>query len=118
MKKAVKNAPRMVRLVPSTPYPGHSFKARTVPAPGALPGGGARDRTARCPRSDGAGPPPGGTRLGPVAPQGPCGVIEHDAAYTEQDVDGEVFLPVAPGTTVRPPLAVHDLPERACVVAR
>lgn len=53
-----------------------------------------------------------------IAPQGPCGVIEHDDAYTEQDVDEEVFLPVAPGTTAQPPLAVHDLPERECVVAR
>ncbi|WP_130865629.1 GyrI-like domain-containing protein [Acidipropionibacterium timonense] len=48
---------------------------------------------------------------------GPCGVIEHDDEFTERDVDEEVFLPVAPGTTAAAPLTVHVLPERECLVA-
>lgn len=31
-----------------------------------------------------------------ITPVGPCGVIEHDDAYAEHDVDEEIFLPVAP----------------------
>ncbi|AWE42432.1 MULTISPECIES: MerR family transcriptional regulator [unclassified Actinobaculum] len=49
---------------------------------------------------------------------GPCGVIEHHDEYIEHDVDEEIFLPIAPGTEVAPPLVVHDLPERDCLVAR
>lgn len=53
-----------------------------------------------------------------ITPTGPCGVIEHDDEYTEQDVDVEIFLPVASGATATAPLAVHDLRERVCLVAR
>ncbi|WP_147681614.1 MerR family transcriptional regulator [Actinomyces ruminicola] len=56
------------------------------------------------------------TRQG-IKPIGPCGVIEHDAEYTEHDVDEEIFLPVASGTTAGAPLQVHDLPARDCLVA-
>lgn len=53
-----------------------------------------------------------------ISPIGPCGVIEHDDAYTESDVDEEVFFPVAPDTNAVAPLRVHSLPERRCAVAR
>jgi DNA-binding transcriptional MerR regulator/predicted transcriptional regulator YdeE len=53
-----------------------------------------------------------------VAPNGPCGVIEHDDQYTERDVDLSIFVPVAPGTRVEAPLEILDLPERDCLVAR
>lgn len=53
-----------------------------------------------------------------ITPTGPCGVIEHDDAYTERDVDEEIFVPVAPGTAVAAPLTVHELPARDCLVAR
>lgn len=53
-----------------------------------------------------------------ITPIGPCGVIEHDDAYTEHDVDEEIFLPVVPGTTAAAPLAIHQLPARDCLVAR
>jgi len=53
-----------------------------------------------------------------ITPLGPCGVIEHDAQFTERDVDLSIFVPVAPGTAVETPLEVVDLPERDCLVAR
>ena len=53
-----------------------------------------------------------------ITPIGPCGVIEHDAEYTEQDVDLSIFFPVAPGTSAEGPLEIVDLPERDCLVAR
>lgn len=53
-----------------------------------------------------------------ITPIGPCGVIEHDDEFREHDVDEEVFLPVAPGTTAVAPLAVHEIPARECLVAR
>lgn len=53
-----------------------------------------------------------------ITPTGPCGVIEHDAQYTERDVDLSIFVPVAPGTTVDAPLEIVDLPARDCLVAR
>ncbi|MCI6557703.1 MULTISPECIES: MerR family transcriptional regulator [Schaalia] len=53
-----------------------------------------------------------------IAPIGPRGVIEHHDEFTEHDVDEEVFLPIAPGTTAVAPLAIHELPERECLVAR
>lgn len=52
-----------------------------------------------------------------VAPIGPCGVIEHDEEFTEQDVDLEIFAPVAPGTVVAEPLHLIELPARDCLVA-
>lgn len=53
-----------------------------------------------------------------IMPIGPCGVIEHNDAYTEHDVDEEIFLPVAAETQVEGPLVIHDLPARDCLVAR
>lgn len=53
-----------------------------------------------------------------ISPTGPCGVIEHDAEYTERDVDLEVFWPVEPGTAVDAPLGLIDLPARDGLVAR
>lgn len=53
-----------------------------------------------------------------ITPAGTCGVIEHDDAYTEHDVDEEIFLPVAPVTRAEAPLVIHELPERDCLVAR
>lgn len=53
-----------------------------------------------------------------ITPIGPCGVIEHDEAYTEHDVDLSVTLPVAPGTTVEAPLTVLELPARDCLIAK
>lgn len=53
-----------------------------------------------------------------ITPIGPYGVIEHHDEFTEHDVDEEVFIPVAPGTTAVAPLAIHELPERECLVAR
>lgn len=52
-----------------------------------------------------------------IRPIGPCGVIEHDGEYTEQDVDLAIFMPVAPGTTAQAPIEILELPERDCVVA-
>ena len=52
-----------------------------------------------------------------ITPIGPCGAIEHDDQYVEQDVDLSIFLPVAPGTRVEAPLEIFDLPERDCLVA-
>ncbi|WP_194764533.1 MerR family transcriptional regulator [Microbacterium sp. UFMG61] len=48
---------------------------------------------------------------------GPCGVIEHDDEYTENDVDLSIFVPVAAGTRVDAPLQVIELPARDCLVA-
>lgn len=48
---------------------------------------------------------------------GPCGVIEHDDQYTEENVDLSIFLPVEPGTRVEEPLEIVELPERDCMVA-
>lgn len=53
-----------------------------------------------------------------ITPIGPYGVIEHHDEFTEHDVDEEIFIPVAPGTTAVAPLAIHELPERECLVAR
>ncbi len=53
-----------------------------------------------------------------ITPTGPCGVIEHDDEFTEHDVDEEVFVPVAAGTTAAEPLVVSDLEARDCLVAR
>lgn len=52
-----------------------------------------------------------------ITPTGPCGVIEHDDEYTARDVDLQIFLPVAAGTSATAPLEVLELPERECVVA-
>lgn len=54
-----------------------------------------------------------------LQPVGPCGVIEHDDEYTERDVDLEIFLPVAPGSTFDDGDArILELPARDCLVAR
>lgn len=52
-----------------------------------------------------------------IVPTGPGGCIEHDGEFRESDVDESVFLPVAPGTTAREPLTVHEFPARRAVVA-
>lgn len=52
-----------------------------------------------------------------IEPAGPCGVIEHDDQFTENDVDLSIFVPVAVGTRVDAPLEIIDLPERDCLVA-
>lgn len=52
-----------------------------------------------------------------IDPIGPCGVIEHDDQYTENDVDLSIFLPVAADTSVVAPLEILHLPERDCLVA-
>lgn len=53
-----------------------------------------------------------------LTPIGPCGVIEHDDAYVEHDVDLSVFLPIEAGITVQEPLRLIELPARDCLVAR
>lgn len=52
-----------------------------------------------------------------ITPIGPCGVIEHDEEFTERDVDLQVFVPVAAGTTAEEPLEIIELPARDCLVA-
>lgn len=53
-----------------------------------------------------------------ITPVGPGGVIEHDDEYTERDVDLEIILPVAPGTTAPDGTRILELDERDCLVAR
>ncbi|MDR6865660.1 DNA-binding transcriptional MerR regulator [Microbacterium resistens] len=53
-----------------------------------------------------------------ITQAGPCGVIEHDDQYTDQDVDLSIFAPVAAGTRVEAPLEILELPERDCLVAQ
>lgn len=53
-----------------------------------------------------------------IVPAGPCGAIEFDEEYTEQDVDIAVFMPIDGKTPVAAPLEVLELPERDCVMAR
>lgn len=53
-----------------------------------------------------------------LTPTGPGGAFEHDAEYRESDPTISVWLPVPVGTTVSPPLAVHDLPEQEVAMAR
>ncbi|MFX4273405.1 MerR family transcriptional regulator [Propionibacteriaceae bacterium Y1685] len=45
------------------------------------------------------------------------GAINHDEGFKESDVDTEVWLEVAPGTTVTEPLNARDLPEQRCLRA-
>ncbi|GAB77517.1 effector-binding domain-containing protein [Austwickia chelonae] len=52
-----------------------------------------------------------------LTPVGPGGVIENDPDYREADVDETVWLPVAPGTTVRSPLLLLDLPAMEVAMA-
>lgn len=47
-----------------------------------------------------------------VSVVGACGALNHDDGYQEQDVDTEVWAPVAPGTTVDDPLVARELPEQ------
>jgi len=51
-------------------------------------------------------------------PAGPCGVVEHDAEYTEHDVDLSVFVAVPAEAEVGAPLEHVGLAERDCLVAR
>lgn len=51
--------------------------------------------------------------VGPFA----CGVVEHAEEYVERNPQLSVFLPVAEGTTVEPPLEVYSFPARECLVA-
>ena len=53
-----------------------------------------------------------------IVPIGPGGVIEHDEEFTERDVDLQIFIPVAPGTTASDPLEIIELPARTCLVAK
>ena len=52
-----------------------------------------------------------------LTPIGPGGVVENDPTYVEAGPDVSVWLPVAPGTTARGPLEVHELPEQRAVKA-
>ena len=51
-------------------------------------------------------------------PAWPCGVVEHDAEYTEHDVDLSVFVAVPAEAEVSAPLERVGLAERDCLVAR
>ena len=51
-------------------------------------------------------------------PAGSCGVVEHDAEYTEHDVDLSVFVAVPAEAEVSAPLERVGLAERDCLVAR
>lgn len=52
-----------------------------------------------------------------VAITGPCGALNHDDGYQERDVDTEVWVPVAPGTTADEPLIARELPEQRALRA-
>lgn len=48
---------------------------------------------------------------------GACGALNHDDGYEERDVDTEVWVPVAPGTSVDEPLLARELPEQRALRA-
>ncbi|WP_018156950.1 MerR family transcriptional regulator [Demetria terragena] len=52
-----------------------------------------------------------------IAILGPCGALDHDEDYQEQNVDKEVFAPVPAGATAIEPVQVRDLPEQRAVCA-
>ncbi|WP_265445740.1 MerR family transcriptional regulator [Flexivirga meconopsidis] len=52
-----------------------------------------------------------------IAVDGPCGALDLDDEFQEQDVDKEIFVQVPAGTTAAAPLTSRDLPQQRAVRA-